>query len=306
MEDISSIAKSSNIKEISIDNNPISLAGDCVSFLVSYLPHLTILNGMQITEQVRKAAMAWRRNKEASNAAFLDLTSDVCLHVRREEVISNARTNWELLRSQAKCLTNKTPDSGAKLERDFVLKPEKKMPALTDKKVKRTSSQESQNTSSSNASSNDFFRLPPILVPIISKMEQKSNLTVARENKISDSLSSIGPNVDSSESSLMNTSDSEECISAPEKNNETQQKIVSETSSEISVKTSQTNNSSSEGSSMNTKFRKNARNIRSAIVHPKFARGKQVQARAVTAKPKKQISPIIVPVNKDREQGKSL
>ncbi|KAJ8928190.1 hypothetical protein NQ314_019253 [Rhamnusium bicolor] len=102
VEDISSLAKSSNLKEISIDNNPVSLGGDCVSFLVSYLPQLTKLNTMQITDQVRKAAMAWRRNKEITNATFMDLTSDVSLNYRREEVISNARTNWELLRSQTK------------------------------------------------------------------------------------------------------------------------------------------------------------------------------------------------------------
>lgn len=42
--------------------------------------------------------MAWRRNKEATNAAFMDLTSETSLNTRREEVISNARTNWELLR----------------------------------------------------------------------------------------------------------------------------------------------------------------------------------------------------------------
>lgn len=42
--------------------------------------------------------MAWRRNKESTNAAFMDLTSETSLNHRREEVISNARTNWELLR----------------------------------------------------------------------------------------------------------------------------------------------------------------------------------------------------------------
>lgn len=165
--------------------------------------------------------MTWRRNKESSNAAFLDLTSDVCLHVRREEVISNARTNWELLRSQTKCFTTKTHDLNVRLENDFVLtafgRIEKKttkalkVPSILDKRtvLTRTSSQDtenSQNTSSSTASTNEFFRLPPILVPIINKMEQKNSLVRAQENRISDSLSSIGPNVDSSVSSLM-TSD---------------------------------------------------------------------------------------------------
>lgn len=229
LEDITSVAKATNIKEISIDNNPLSLGGDCVSFLVSYLPHLAVLNSMQVTDQVRKAAMAWRRSKESTNAAFLDLTSDVCLDIRREEVISNARTNWELLRSQTKCLmTAKTVcDTNLKLESDFVLtsyaktetrsfKVSKsrigatKIPILPDKKLHltRTSSQETENslnTSSSNTSSNEFFRLPAILVPIINKMEQKDNLLRCKENRVSDSLSSIGPNVDSSVSSLLST-----------------------------------------------------------------------------------------------------
>lgn len=275
--------------------------------------------------------MAWRRNKETSNAAFLDLTSDVCLHVRREEVISNARTNWELLRCQTKYLTGRAPsvlsDSSLKLESDFVLtsaaKAERgcvKVPALADKKVKRTSSQDSQNTSSSNTSSNDFFRLPPILVPIISKMEQKSNLTGAKEARISDSLTSIGPNVDSSFSSLVSSSsDSEECSSCaedaknaaaivqnvevpaplPEKQEENKPPS-SETNSDISVNTTRTNTSSSGNS--NSKFRRSARIIRSAT-NLKAAQARQVHSRAVTAKPKKQISPTVAPVNKDREQG---
>uniref|UniRef100_A0A182Q7X9 Dynein axonemal assembly factor 1 homolog n=1 Tax=Anopheles farauti TaxID=69004 RepID=A0A182Q7X9_9DIPT len=100
VEDMSAIAKAINLKEVTIENNPVSLAGDCVSFLVSYLPGLISLSQMQITEQVRRAASAWRKNKELSDSKYSNLTSDVCQSIRREEIISNARTNWELLRSQ--------------------------------------------------------------------------------------------------------------------------------------------------------------------------------------------------------------
>lgn len=240
VEDMSSIAKAINIREISIDNNPVSLGGDCTSFLVSYLPQLVNLNNMQVTEQVKKAAMAWRRNKESSDITFMDLTSDVSLNVRREEVISNARTNWELLRSQTKCLSAKTSASSLisnaknlKPDNDFILTslvpPENKfignklksklnanlvtkVPVLPEKKINfvRTPSQDtenSQNTSSSNNSSNnEFFRLPPILVPIINKMEGKCEITQDSGIKLSSSLSSIGPNVDSSVGSLMSSS----------------------------------------------------------------------------------------------------
>ncbi|CRK99179.1 CLUMA_CG012512, isoform A [Clunio marinus] len=95
---MSSIAKSINLKEITIENNPISLAGDCVSFLVSYLPLLNSLNQLQITEQVRRAANAWRRNKENTDQNFQHLSTDVSSSIRREEIISNAKTNWELIR----------------------------------------------------------------------------------------------------------------------------------------------------------------------------------------------------------------
>lgn len=41
-----------SLKEITLDNNPISLGGDCISFLVSYLPNLLFLSQMQVTDQV--------------------------------------------------------------------------------------------------------------------------------------------------------------------------------------------------------------------------------------------------------------
>lgn len=240
VEDMSSVAKAISLREVAIDNNPVSLGGECVSFLVSYLPQLCLLSNMQITDQVRKAAMAWRRNKESSNAAFMDLTSDVCLNVHREEIISNARTNWELLRSQTKCIAASNCKSSStvlkdfKIETDFVLtpinKPEiknlgaqrgkvmdkrfsgaSKMCILPDKKLNfiRTSSQDtenSQNTSSSNTSNHDLFRLPPILVPIINKLEGTKESGLKKWG----SLSSLGPNVDSSSFPSSNASSSSE------------------------------------------------------------------------------------------------
>lgn len=193
---------------------------------------------MQITDQVRKAAMAWRRNKESTNTTYMDLTSDVSMNYRREEVISNARTNWELLRSQTKCLTsnvntvdktlkNLKPDSdfvltslaNTKAKNPVALTKAKsytsittKVPALHDKKrfLVRTPSQDtenSQNTSSSNNSGNEYFKLPPILVPIINKLEQKVEEQHKEGVKLSGSMSSIGPNIDSSVSSLASGSE---------------------------------------------------------------------------------------------------
>lgn len=100
VEDMAAVASAIQLREVTVENNPVSLAGDCVSFLVSYLPALQLLSQMPVTEQVRRAAHAWRRSKETTDANYSDLSSDVCQSLRREEIISNARTNWELLRGQ--------------------------------------------------------------------------------------------------------------------------------------------------------------------------------------------------------------
>ncbi|KYM99366.1 Leucine-rich repeat-containing protein 49 [Cyphomyrmex costatus] len=100
IEDMSSLAKALQIKEITIDGNPVTLNTDYISFLVSYLPNLQLLSTMQISEQIRRTAMAWRFSKEQSNSTFLDLSAQVSMSVRREEVISNAKTNWEFLRTK--------------------------------------------------------------------------------------------------------------------------------------------------------------------------------------------------------------
>ena len=106
IEDMGSIAKAMQIKEIAIDGNPVTLIGESVSFLVSYLPNLQVISTMYITEHMRRAAMAWRTTKEQSNSALLDLSTQVSINVQREEIISNAKSNWELLRSQITCFTN--------------------------------------------------------------------------------------------------------------------------------------------------------------------------------------------------------
>nr|CAH7759362.1 unnamed protein product [Callosobruchus chinensis] len=352
IEDVSSLARSPNIREISIDNNPVSLGGDCVSFLVSYLSHLVKLNSMQITEQVRKAAMAWRRNKEATNAAFMDLTTDVSSTFRREEVISNARTNWELLRSQTKCLTSNPVEKSKNLkpDSDIVLtsfkKPaikhsvkitksksyinmKTKVPMLNDKKLQlvRTASQETENSQNTSSSGSDMFKLPPILVPILNKMEQKPE--DQSSVRMSGSLSSIGPNADSSVSSLASASGGEESDNSSSKESDAdfeeevekepsviesnqQQVLVSlpqcdnsvknktDSSSVLSVATTSSSNLSAPShfsNNSNISNRSLTRNVKSAVYGKSFSQ--KCHARAATAKVKKQTPPLA----KDREQG---
>lgn len=219
VEDMSSIARALNLKEVTIENNPVSLAGDCVSFLVSYLPNLISLSQMQITEQVRRAAAAWRKNKEASDANYLHLTSDVCHSMRREEIISNARTNWELLRSQQSINTTlrhphppQKPISCAKMpvrDNDHLehesggpkrytrtsLAPNNRFKKITRKPLKPISR---DNSTTSEQGGEDYFRLPPILSPFLDHNKDSPN-----------SNSSLGPNVDSGSSVYSSDNDGE-------------------------------------------------------------------------------------------------
>ncbi|CAG4987088.1 unnamed protein product [Colias eurytheme] len=108
VEDVSSLAEAITLIEVSLDGNPVALGGDCTPFLVSYLPNLTTLTNMHVTEQVRNAAMAWRSNKEAAHAAYCALSGSAQQAARRDQIINNARTNWELLRTENKCFLSPT------------------------------------------------------------------------------------------------------------------------------------------------------------------------------------------------------
>lgn len=227
IEDMSSIAKSINLKEITIENNPISLAGDCVSFLVSYLPLLNSLNQLQITEQVRRAANAWRRSKENTDQNFQHLSTDVSSSIRREEIISNARTNWELIRqaniingsqrqsnhikkpikppklTQNNSSSSTSTTSSSNMESGKAKNPSRPMidvgKRLRPKLVKSSSAENSSTIASEKETDGecDFFHLPPVL-------GQFTDV----HNKNPSAASSTRPNVDSESSAF--SSDTEE------------------------------------------------------------------------------------------------
>ncbi|XP_053690801.1 uncharacterized protein LOC128739345 [Sabethes cyaneus] len=242
VEDMSAIAKAINLKEVTIENNPVSLAGDCVSFLVSYLPGLVSLSQMQITEQVRRAASAWRKNKELSDMNYTSLSTDVCQSIRREEIISNARTNWELLRSQqtiaCRNVQRNTNNSQTTVNKDAdvdstqaiasesskpsikskkptantngstvanVQRPSRAAKKTQNRKLIRSSSQDNSGSQISEQGGEDYFRLPPILAPFL----EQNPVTVASTNKIESSESSTCLHPDSSVSSAF-SSDNEE------------------------------------------------------------------------------------------------
>ncbi|XP_063540858.1 leucine-rich repeat-containing protein 49 isoform X2 [Cydia strobilella] len=271
VEDVSTLAETTTLIEVSLDGNPVALGGDCTPFLVSYLPNLLTLTNMHVTEQVRRAAMAWRSNKEAAHAAYCALGGSAQQAARRDQIINNARTNWELLRSENKCFNNVTsPTKNLDLEKEFVLEasapivpqndgtrtlnmaalpyvvvllqqgenedsdskntnetntkptsdppkspsPMRKLQRSStakkapEKRVNFSDRSASQDTDASHSTSTSSdLRLPPILLPIISSLE---NVRLADGTepvlKRWESISSVDPVIDSSFSSLPTSS----------------------------------------------------------------------------------------------------
>lgn len=216
--------------------------------------------------------MAWRSNKEAAHAAYCALGGIAQQEARRDQIINNARTNWELLRTENKCFVSSTKseeidkefalqisaraithsntqtldiaalpdvvmtfqqpetedsdcktnnsDNNIKIVPDNVTKPtpiKKLQRSATTRKAPerrvnfsdRSASQDTDASHSTSTSSE--IRLPPILLPIISSLE---NVKLADGSepilKRWESISSVDPIVDSSFSSLPSSSESED------------------------------------------------------------------------------------------------
>ncbi|XP_023723351.1 leucine-rich repeat-containing protein 49 isoform X3 [Cryptotermes secundus] len=323
VDNMSSIVKASQLSEITVDGNPVSLGGDCVSFLVSYLPNLKLLSCMEVTESVRKAALVWRDSKEALTHMSQHGAKEMCTDVRREKVISNARTNWELLRSQTQCSTSTSLSSSLKdlhSDKSFEVPNERHVqsdsgvssvassistnpyrpvanvgkrlrsarPALLNASEKkrssyasRSASQESntsQQTASSATASIDFFRLPPILTPLLTDWKSPQEIGESHVNEGTaqcdamrrcDSLSSVEPNVDSSLSSLPSDSGS-----SSDTNN------VSSSSEHSELESSEEPASPHEVAKGNNKV---PRNVKSAIHYRKNV-PRRAQTRAATGR----------------------
>lgn len=61
MEELSGVRKAGQLKELSIDGNPVSENAQCTAALVSSLPHLKLLNGTNVTSDLRKVAQSWQQ-----------------------------------------------------------------------------------------------------------------------------------------------------------------------------------------------------------------------------------------------------
>ncbi|XP_075981764.1 uncharacterized protein LOC142980281 [Anticarsia gemmatalis] len=390
VEDMSSLAEAVSLIDVSLDANPVALGGDCTPFLVSYLPNLLTLSNMHVTEQVRRAAMAWRSNKEAAHAAYCALGGAAQQEARRDQIINNARTNWELLRSENKCFVTATsPTKNVDVDKEFAIdatttvtqtggtqtmdvaglpdvvvslqqvetedsdcrnnnsdinvKPVVENPprASPMRKLQRSSTatarkpserrvnfsdrSASQDTDASHSTSTSSdLRLPPILLPIISSLENVK-LSDSSEPILKrwESISSVEPVVDSSFSSLpSSSSESEEetakrpvrrvptamrrrenfstmrskSVCDPESRRcKSKNSDISENASNISSSTNigSVTNSSTSGSDHNSKMlrregslnSRTSRNIRSATISRRSERASSAN-RASTARSK--------------------
>ncbi|XP_049827206.1 leucine-rich repeat-containing protein 49 isoform X1 [Schistocerca gregaria] len=228
VEDMNSVVRATELEEVTIDGNPVALGGDCVSFLVSYLPTLKFLSHMEVTESVRKAAMSWRKNKEASDMLETTKTTEIDAEIKREQVISNARTNWELLRSQTRIMpgTNSLcgslrdlrfetendvthercvqSDSGISVgsssnssyfqsvNHNVHAHPLSAAEIRRQRFSRKTCSQDSEfsqtTNSSSGAASIEFFKLPPIFSPLLSGTDNQQENLTSQSGKESDEL----------------------------------------------------------------------------------------------------------------------
>lgn len=94
-----SLVHLNKLQEIAIDNNPVSASEECVSFLVSHLPQLQALNRLQVTDQMRRAAVIWKETRESLKCVTANSLQEPGKK-GRENVIYNAKSNWEQMRSQ--------------------------------------------------------------------------------------------------------------------------------------------------------------------------------------------------------------
>jgi leucine-rich repeat-containing protein 49 len=61
VEELSGVRKAGQLKELSIDGNPVSEIAECTAALVSSLPHLKLLNGTNVTSDLRNVAQSWQQ-----------------------------------------------------------------------------------------------------------------------------------------------------------------------------------------------------------------------------------------------------
>ncbi|XP_050426245.1 leucine-rich repeat-containing protein 49 [Adelges cooleyi] len=98
IDDMPSVVHLYKLQELAVDNNPVSITEECVPFLVSHLPQLQAFNRLKITDQMRRAAVVWKETRESLKCVAANSMHEP-EKKGRDNIIYNAKTNWELMRS---------------------------------------------------------------------------------------------------------------------------------------------------------------------------------------------------------------
>lgn len=86
------------LQELAIDNNPVAAVEECISFLVSHLPLIQSINRLQVTDQMKCTAMIWKETQEGLKCIAANTTQEP-EKKGRENIIYNAKSNWEQMHS---------------------------------------------------------------------------------------------------------------------------------------------------------------------------------------------------------------
>lgn len=76
IDDLSGIKKLRQLKELTLDGNPVLSSEDCILFVISYIPSVQIFGQSKITEDIRKVSKIWRLRREFNEKPSVSFESD--------------------------------------------------------------------------------------------------------------------------------------------------------------------------------------------------------------------------------------
>lgn len=76
IDDLSGIKKLRQLKELTLDGNPVLSSEDCILFVISYIPTVQIFGQSKITEDIRKVSKIWRLRREFNEKPPISFEND--------------------------------------------------------------------------------------------------------------------------------------------------------------------------------------------------------------------------------------
>lgn len=233
IEELSGIKKLRQLKELSLDGNPVISSEDCILYIISYIPSVQVFGQTKITDDIKKVAKVWRLRREfneKTSASFdvsklsqnpnkvidCDLKRARSASENRISYLRKRTSDFNKLKSDSKSTSNKyisragycsakppkTADRNAKFKRANYTK-------------RKTMSADSCNGSETSI---EYFRLPPILTSSLSILDDTAVMNIDPNTSLElnksycsircESASSIEKSSENSSSSESDTDDS--------------------------------------------------------------------------------------------------